>query len=72
MPTEIKLVVESELGDYRENDKSGVKSPAVRFDFQKLLVTNAEIRALIFKSRNDKELSELNGYFEEAIKAYTL
>ncbi len=72
MPETIPLVVESELGDRRKGDRSGCKSPAVMFDFQKLLVANAELRMLVFKVYQQTELAKLNEYFEEAIRTYRL
>jgi len=72
MPTEISLVAESELGDRRKGDKSKLKNPAVMFDFQKLLVANAALRLLIFKSKNIAELEALNTYFDRSISNYKL
>lgn len=61
------------MGDYREEDVSELFSPAVRFDFQKLLVTNVEIRVLIFKSRKRiEDIKQLNNYFEKAIETYSI
>lgn len=70
MPETLSLVAESEIGDRRKGDKSKIKNPAVMFDFQKLLVTNAEIRLLIFKTKNLKELNALDSYFEKSIETY--
>lgn len=72
MPKKISLVAESELGDRRKGDQSKLKNPAVMFDFQKLLVANAELRLLIFKAKNQIELDELEEYFEKAITTYKL
>lgn len=71
-PESISLVGESELGDRRKGDQSKRKNPAVMFDFQKLLVANAELRLLIFKVRNKEELEALDDYFIKAIRAYQL
>lgn len=68
----VTLVGESELGDRRKGDFSKLKNPAVKFDFQKLLVANAELRLLIFKVKNESELNDLNKYFDKAIVAYKL
>lgn len=72
MPETISLVAESELGDRRKGDMSKLKNPAVMFDFQKLLVANAELRLLIFKVKNITELDALETYFEKSIAAYKL
>lgn len=68
----VSLVGESELGDRRKGDLSKSKNAAVKFDFQKLLVANAELRLLIFKVKNESELNDLNEYFDKAIVAYKL
>jgi hypothetical protein len=70
MPEKISLVAESELGDRRKGDQSKLKNPAVMFDFQKLLMANAELRLLIFKVKNRSELQALEHYFEKSIGAY--
>ncbi len=70
MPEILSLAAESELGHWKKGDSSKMKNPAVKFDFQKLLITNAELRLLVFKTRSKLELEELNLYFEKAIKAY--
>jgi len=72
MPETISLVAESELGDRRKGDMSKLKNPAVMFDFQKLLVANAELRLLIFKVKNIEELYALETYYEKSIAAYKL
>jgi len=72
MPTKISLVAESELGDRRKGDQSKLKNPAVMFDFQKLLVANAELRLLIFKAKSRSELDALEMYFDKSISAYKL
>lgn len=71
-PENVSLVVESELGDRRKGDTSKSPNPAVKFDFQKLLLANAELRLMIFKVKNLKQLQQLNTYFDNAINAYKL
>jgi hypothetical protein len=68
MPSRYILVAESELGDRRKGDTSHQRNPAVKFDFQKLLVANADLRLLIFKVKKVLELEELSDYFEKAMK----
>lgn len=72
IPETVSLVVESELGDRRKGDVSKLRNPAVMFDFQKLLMANAELRLLIFKVKNTSELIVLNEYFEKAISSFKL
>lgn len=64
------LVAESELGAARKGDISKLRNPAIKFDFQKLLIANADLRLMIFKVHKIEHLSELNRYFEEAIREY--
>lgn len=74
----LPLVAEFELGNRRELDKGkSCKQPysAVRFDFQKLLVANADIRLMVFQvadfERDVLDLKDgLNIYFDNAIKGY--
>ena len=69
-PENVVLVAESELGAARKGDTSKLRNPAIKFDFQKLLIANADLRLMIFKVNKIDHLSELNQYFEEAIKDY--
>src|SRR5947209_19697436 len=73
-PRVLKLVAESELGKYRNKDGSKKPYPAVKFDFQKLLIANAELRLLVFRvTHADKLINSeygLSTYFEKAIEAY--
>ncbi|MBG9378414.1 non-classical export protein 1 [Panacibacter sp. DH6] len=71
-PEDVPLVVESELGDRRKNDTSKLRSPAIKFDFQKLLFANADLRLMIFKTKNLQHLNEINLYFEKAIESFRL
>jgi hypothetical protein len=71
-PETVSLIVESELGDRRKGDKSNSNSPAVKFDFQKLLIANAQQRLLVFKVYSQQQLTHLNDYFNQAIKEYKL
>lgn len=71
-PAHVSLVVESELGDRRKGDTSKSPNPAVKFDFQKLLLANAGLRLMVFKTRNLQDLNQLDAYFDNAIKNYNL
>lgn len=78
MTKALPLVAEFELGNRRELDNGkSCKQPysAVRFDFQKLLVANADIRLMVFQVANfERDIIEsekgLNIYFDNAIKGY--
>ena len=71
--TSLPLVVECEWDWLRKKDKSGDKYSAIKWDFQKLLVANADLRVLIFQLR-DKDGQDLNKkldeYFTETITGY--
>ena len=73
-PERLHLVVECEWGLRRPNDTLTPKDPfgAVKWDFQKLLVSNADLRLMIFKERrrNKDENDNLDIYFREAIESY--
>ncbi len=83
----MKLVMECEWGNNRKERKSPPENPSeeekawwakmiyteVKYDFQKLLVTNANLRLLVFRLREKhlgKDLEELSGYFHRAINGY--
>ena len=72
MPIAFTLAVECEWQYKRHNDKSGKGFSAVKYDFQKLLITNANLKLLIFKAQNitSKDFLDLNLYIENAIKNY--
>jgi hypothetical protein len=72
-PTSLPLVVECEWGMKRKGDTTGKPYSAIKYDFQKLLVTNAKLRLMIFKitrGKNHKRNSDLDKYFDKAIKSY--
>lgn len=66
------LVVESEWAYKRSKDKIDDKYGAIKYDFQKLLLSNAELKLMIFRvSGNTKQkLIELYNYFNNAIDKY--
>lgn len=72
LTTELRLAVECEWGNKREGDKSGERYSAIKFDFEKLLITNALLKLLIFKVSNltDEHFKKLDLYFDDAIKTY--
>jgi hypothetical protein len=63
------LAVECEWGRKRKGDKNGDNESEIKYDFQKLLVCNAELRLMIFQVRNNNR-EKLDKYFEEAINNY--
>jgi predicted DNA binding CopG/RHH family protein len=68
------LAVECEWGRWRKGDDKNIKEldyAEVKYDFQKLLVCNANLRLFIFHIRNAKDFESLNEYFEDAIETYT-
>lgn len=69
-PERLCLVAESELGNIRPGDKKKIKNGAIMFDFQKLLISNSELRLLVFKTQSLQELKDINIYFNNAIETY--
>ena len=66
-------MVECEWDWLRADDESGDEFSAIKWDFQKLLVANADLRVMIFKPRirKGKSLNEkLDQYFTETISGY--
>jgi hypothetical protein len=75
--TSMILAVECEWGYRRRGDKNNDRYSAVKWDFQKLLITNADLRLMIFRKRigNDDENAgqtnvALDKYFTETIQGY--
>lgn len=57
-------------GEYYREDGKKLPYSAVRYDFQKLLVSNADLRLMIFKVRHQEDLNLMKDYFDEAIRSY--
>lgn len=70
MPTSVPLVVECEWTPNRRGEKIQVPYSGVKYDFQKLLVANADLRLMIFKIKKNDDLLELDKYFDKAIDSY--
>ncbi|MBK8565673.1 MAG: hypothetical protein IPN76_20585 [Saprospiraceae bacterium] len=72
MTTEFPVVIECEWQYSRPGAMHKTPFSAVKYDFQKLLITNANLKVLIFKSSslNSKEFIELDSYFNKAINIY--
>ena len=80
MPENLYMAGEIELWNKRAVKKghiehSNLEYTEARYDFQKLLSTNAELRVMICRVRDEKFLSHskygLGPYFVDAIHAYT-
>jgi len=69
LPISLDLVAECEWRHARRGD-GGVPYGEIKYDFQKLLAANADLRLMIFKITNDMQLSELDNYFDQAIATY--
>lgn len=63
----LPLVVECEWNPRRKGDSKTLYS-GIKYDFQKLLIANADLRLMIFKIAKETELEVLGGYFNSAIQ----
>jgi hypothetical protein len=59
----VQLVLESEWNTSLE---------AIKYDFEKLLIANAEMKVMICEAKSSDMLNKLFEYFENAIKGYRL
>jgi hypothetical protein len=62
----LPLVLECEWQSERQGDPKK-KFSGIKYDFQKLLVTNAEFRLLVFRIIRTRDYKSLTNYFEENI-----
>ncbi|HWZ21618.1 MAG TPA: hypothetical protein VNW06_03130 [Cytophagaceae bacterium] len=69
LPTTLPLVMECEWHQKRKGD-SKVPYSGIKYDFQKLLVANSELRLMIFLIKKEDDLLELDQYFDRAIENY--
>lgn len=67
--TRLPLVMESEWQQKRKGDRK-VAFSGIKYDFQKLLVSNAEFRVMVFKIKNLNDFNFLTEYFEDNISNY--
>lgn len=67
--TRLPLVVECEWQQKRKGDKI-VAFSGIKYDFQKLLVSNAELRLMIFKVVRPSDFEQLTAYFQDNINHY--
>ncbi len=65
----LPLVVECEWNPRRKGDGK-IPYSGVKYDFQKLVVANAELRLMIFIIKKDNELAVLGKYFDDVIQNY--
>jgi hypothetical protein len=68
--TVVPLVMECEWNRVNRKDKNKVPFSGIKYDFQKLLLANAELRLMIFKVNKTVHLEELHTYFIRNIKGY--
>ena len=66
----LPLVMECEWNLRRKGD-SKVPYSGIKYDFQKLIVSNAGLRLMIFKIKKLSNLDELGRYFQNNITNYT-
>lgn len=69
-PKDFPLLVESEWRNKRSGDKTGDKRSGIKYDFQKLLLSNTGLRLMIFRIAKESYLDDLTLYFQEAIDGY--
>ena len=67
--TRLPLVMECEWQQKRKGDRK-VDFSGIKYDFQKLLVANAEFRLMIFKVLRPTDFDHLTEYFEDNINNY--
>lgn len=70
-PLDFPLIVESEWENRRREDKKGDRYSGIKYDFQKLLLSNTGLRLMIFNISKEEELNHLSEYFNNAITKYT-
>ena len=66
---DIHWYTECEWEKKRPKDRS-VNFSGIKYDFQKLLMTNALLRVMIFRLSNNEEMYEIEAYFKSAIKCF--
>lgn len=70
LPISLSLVVECEWEKNRKEDKYKNIYSAMKYDFQKLLFANADLRLMIFKISKFEDLNILEKHFMRAIYTY--
>ena len=69
-PKDFTLLVESEWENKRRGDKTGDSQSGIKYDFQKLLLSNTGLRLMIFRITEESDLDDLTLYFHKAIDGY--
>lgn len=69
LPTGLPLVVECEWNP-RKRGVRKIPYSGIKYDFQKLLIANSELRLMIFIIEKEKDIVELDKYFDKAIDLY--
>lgn len=67
----LPLVVECEWDLMRRGDSHKIEYGAVKYDFQKLIIANAELKLMIFRVVNLETLDNLQLYFKNVINGYS-
>ena len=62
-------MVECEWESKRRDDKK-ISHSGIKYDFQKLLVANADLRLMIFLKRKHDKIRDFDNYFDSAIESY--
>lgn len=70
-PIDFPLIVESEWDKRRKEDEKRDPLSGIKYDFQKLLLSNTGLRLMIFNISKEEELNLLSKYFNNAITKYT-
>lgn len=58
--------MECEWNNKRKGDR-GIPYSGIKYDFQKLVISNADLRLMIFLKKKTHNLEELDQYFEDSI-----
>jgi hypothetical protein len=69
LPLSLPLVVECEWNP-RKRGVRKIPYSGIKYDFQKLLIANSELRLMIFIIKKEKHLIDLDKYFDTAIDSY--
>lgn len=69
--TSMPLAVECEWSSNKKQNIKKVAYSGIKFDFQKLIVCNAQLRLMIFQIKRLDDLNNLNEYFNTAIQDYS-
>ena len=62
--------MECEWNPVHRKDRKKVPFSGIKYDFQKLLLANANVRLMVFKFQKSEHLNDLYSYFYKNIKGY--